>query len=110
MHRRPNANEFLRRDTKRRTTMFLPNSRYVKVATVETTGSDGKAMTALKLRRLTPATGDPQTVVSGDRLDLIAHARTGDPTQFWHIADANTALDSRTLVETPGDTIVAPRR
>jgi hypothetical protein len=90
--------------------MFLPNSRYVKVATVETTGSDGQAITALKLRRLTPATGEPRTVTSGDRLDLIAHERTGDPTQFWHVADANSALDNRTLVETPGDTIVVPRR
>ena len=44
----------------------------------------------------------PQTVQSGDRLDLIAQARTGDATQFWHIADANTALDGRTLVETAG--------
>ena len=33
----------------------------------------------------------------------------GDATQFWHVADANTALDSRTLVETPGDTLNVPR-
>ena len=39
---------------------------------------------------------------SGDRLDLIAQARVGDATQFWHVADANTALDGRTLVETRG--------
>ena len=48
-------------------------------------------------------------MLAGDRLDLIAHERTGDATQFWHIADANTALDSRTLVETPGDTLDVPR-
>ena len=41
-------------------------------------------------------------VQAGDRLDLLAQARTGDATQFWHVADANTALDGRTLVETPG--------
>ena len=33
-----------------------------------------------------------------------AAAATRDATQFWHIADANTALDSRTLVAEPGDT------
>lgn len=89
--------------------MFLPNSRYVKVATVATVTSTGESVTALKLRRLTPATGDPQMVQAGDRLDLLAQARTGDATQFWHIADANSALDERTLVETAGDTIIVPR-
>jgi len=89
--------------------MFLPNSRYSKVATVETTSSTGETVVALKLRRLTPMAGDPQMVQSGDRLDLFAQARTGDATQFWHVADANTALDSRTLVETPGDTLSVPR-
>ena len=89
--------------------MFLANSRYAKVATVETTGPTGESVRALKLRRLTPLSGEPRTVVSGDRLDLIAHDRVGDATQFWHIADANTALDSRTLVETAGDTIDVPK-
>ena len=89
--------------------MFLPNSRYHKVATVETTTSTGEAVTALKLRRLPPVPGEPQMVQAGDRLDLFAQARTGDATQFWHIADANTALDGRTLVETPGDVVNVPR-
>ena len=89
--------------------MFLPNSRYYKVATVETITATGEAVTALKLRRLTPVTGEPQMVQSSDRLDLFAEARTGDATQFWHIADANTALDGRTLVESPGDTLDVPR-
>lgn len=89
--------------------MFLANSRYAKVATVETTTSTGETVVALKLRRLTSVTGDPHRVQSGDRLDLLAQARTGDATQFWHIADANTALDGRTLVETPGDTLTVPK-
>jgi hypothetical protein len=89
--------------------MFLPNSRYAKVATVQTTTSTGETVTALKLRRLTPVSGEPQQVQSGDRLDLLAHARTGDATQFWHVADANTALDGRTLTELPGDTVIVPR-
>jgi hypothetical protein len=66
-------------------------------------------VTALKLRRLTPATGDPQMVQAGERLDLLAQARTGDATQFWHVADANTALDGRELVDTPGETVIVPR-
>ena len=89
--------------------MFLPNSRYHKVSTVETTSSTGETVTALKLRRLTPATGDPQMVQAGERLDLLAQARTGDATQFWHVADANTALDGRELVDTPGETVIVPR-
>jgi hypothetical protein len=89
--------------------MFLPNSRYHKVSTVETTTSTGETVTALKLRRLTPATGDPQMVQAGERLDLLAQARTGDATQFWHVADANTALDGRELVDTPGETVIVPR-
>ena len=90
--------------------MFLANSRYYKVATVETVTSTGESVTALKLRRLTPAAGEPQMVEANDRLDLLAHDRTGDATQFWHVADANSALDSRTLVEIPGDTLNVPRR
>jgi hypothetical protein len=90
--------------------MFLPNSRYANVATVATTGPAGEVVMALKLRRLTPIVGDPRTVSSGDRLDLIAHELVGDATQGWHVADANTALDSRTLLETPGETINVPRR
>jgi len=89
--------------------MFLPNSRYFKVALVETTTSTGETVTALKLRRLLQVAGEPVMVQSGDRLDLIAHARFGDATQFWHVADANSALDARTLVETPGDTLDVPR-
>lgn len=89
--------------------MFLANSRYFKVATVVTTSSTGESVTALKLRRLTPVAGDTQMVQAGDRLDLLAQARSGDATQFWHIADANTALDGRTLVQTPGDLLNVPR-
>jgi len=89
--------------------MFLANSRYARVTTVETTTSTGETVTALQLRALTPVTGDPQTVQANDRLDLIAQAQYSDATQFWHVADANTALDGRTLVQTPGDTLAVPK-
>lgn len=88
--------------------MFLPNSRYANVATVDTTTETGERVLALKLRRLAPTGGNPRTVQSGDRLDLFAQAIHGDATGFWHVADANTALDGRTLVATPGESINVP--
>jgi hypothetical protein len=88
--------------------MFLANSRYANVANVTTTTSTGESVVALKLRRLTPLDGAPQTVQGGDRLDLIAQTVNNDATQFWHVADANTAIDSRTLTATPGDNLQVP--
>jgi hypothetical protein len=90
--------------------MFLPGSRYANVAIVQTTTSTGETVTAIKLRRLMPLTGVSQQVQAGDRLDLIAHAVTGDGRQGWHIADANTALDARELLATPGETLQVPER
>lgn len=89
--------------------MFLPNSRYANVATVDSPAEGGGSVKALKLRRLTPVAGDPHTVKAGDRLDILAQQRYGDATQFWHIADANSALDSRTLTAVPGDTVLVPK-
>jgi hypothetical protein len=89
--------------------MFLPNSRYAHVVTVETTTSTGESAVALTLRRLTPVVGTPHIVEQAERLDLHAHSINGDATQFWHVADANTALDGRTLVATPGDTLNLPK-
>lgn len=89
--------------------MFLDNSRYKNVTTVETSLSSGETVLALKLRHLTPVSGEPRAVQSGDRLDLIAHEANGDATQFWHVADANSALDNRTLVATVGDSLLVPK-
>lgn len=89
--------------------MFLPNSRYALVATVTTALDGTEGVVALKLRKLTPVDGQPRSVLSGDRLDLIAQQISGDATQFWHVADANSALDGRTLLEQPGDTLLVPK-
>ena len=89
--------------------MFLPNSRYHKVATIETVDGNGQPVIALKLRRLTSVAGEAHRIEAGDRLDLYAQTVVGDATQFWHIADANTALDGRALTETPGETLLLPR-
>ena len=89
--------------------MFLPNSRYAKVATVTTKLATGEEVVALKLRKLAVVTGEPRSVVAGDRLDLIAQQSYADATQFWHVADANTALEAGELVAEPGDTLLVPR-
>ena len=88
--------------------MFLPNSRYAKITTVQTQTSSGETVSALKLRPLANVSGSPHTVEGAERLDLHAQALLGDATQFWHVADANTALDGRTLVGTVGDTLILP--
>ena len=89
--------------------MFLPNSRYAKVATLTTRLATGEEVAALKLRKLPPAAGEPRTVQAGDRLDIVAQQGYAQPTWFWHVADANTALDSRELVAVPGDTVIVPK-
>jgi len=89
--------------------MFLDNSRYARVETTAAKTESGGTVVALKLRRLPPVSGDPHTVQSGERLDVIADSQYGDATRFWHIADANTDLDSRTLTDTVGETILVPR-
>lgn len=89
--------------------MFLPNSRYAKVAQVEVKTSTGETVMALKLRRLAPVAGLPHVVEGGDRLDLYAHTVSSDATRFWHVADVNTALDGRELVATVGDILILPK-
>ena len=69
------------------------------------TRADGSAATAVKIRRLPQVAGDATIMNANDRLDIIAGQEYGDGTMFWHIADANTELDSRRLLEPwlPGD-------
>lgn len=88
--------------------MFLENSRYVNVPTLETTTCDGRAATALKLRPLPATPGDPYLVKDNDQLDVLAYRVTSDGEKFWHVADANTALEANTLVAEPGATILQP--
>jgi len=40
---------------------------------------------------------DTIPITSNDRLDIMAKRNYGDATRYWHIADANSALDSRRL-------------
>jgi nucleoid-associated protein YgaU len=89
---------------------FLKTSRYFELATVEAKAAGGRPVTALTLRIVDPATGDPYRVGEQDRLDLIAERSYGDPTRFWRIADANSELDARRLIEPGRDINVPPTR
>ena len=80
--------------------MFLDNSRYFDLKTVETKDAKGRTVTAVKLRRLPFAAGTPVLVKGNDRLDVMAQRQYSDPTKFWHIADANTELDAADLIKT----------
>lgn len=87
--------------------MFLENSRYYKVDTVTTTAG-GREVTALKRRPLPAPTGESYTVKDDDQLDVLAYQQYADGTKFWHIADANTALQAREIVAETGATITKP--
>jgi nucleoid-associated protein YgaU len=86
---------------------FLNTSRYAAFPTVETPANGGRTVVAVTLRVLPPTEGDPYVVLENDRLDLIADRSYGDATRFWRIADANSELDARRLIE-PGRVIDLP--
>lgn len=90
--------------------MFLKNSRYYNVDTVEAEDRSGRDVTAVKLRRLESPSAKPLTVTDGDRLDVIAETSFRDATRFWHIADANTEMEANELVRVAGRTIQVPER
>ena len=89
--------------------MFLDNSRYAKTPRDEVEIRPGRKVTAIRLRRLPLPPADPLTVKQDDRLDLLAQKRLSDGTKFWHIADANTALEAKTLVARVLGTLKIPR-
>ena len=79
--------------------MFESNSRYAKNSIVETETDKGRIVNAVKLRRLPYVPGNLVEVKGTDRLDIMAHRKYKDGTQFWHVADANTELEANDLVE-----------
>lgn len=78
--------------------MFIENSRYIDVKTVDVETENGRVVSAIKLRRLPYAAGAPTVVKGNDRLDVMAQRQYSDGTKFWHIADANTELEANKLV------------
>ena len=89
--------------------MFLKNSRYYGLPTVTAFDRSGDEVVAVKLRRLPAVQGDPLTVEGHDRLDVICDLQYGDPTRYWHIADANTELEANELVRVAGRIIAVPK-
>lgn len=79
--------------------MFLKTSRYANTPQIQLTLADGTQVAAVKLRTIPGTSGTPTPITSNDRLDVIAQRNYGDGTRFWHIADANTALDANHLFE-----------
>lgn len=90
--------------------MFLKNSRYNGLPTVQARDRSGRKVTAVTLRRLPATTGDDAVVGAADRLDILAEARYGDATRYWHVADANTELEAAELTRRPGRAIKVPSR
>ncbi len=86
--------------------MLPPSSRYASVGTTTLTTAGGTTVVYLE-RRFVPQPGSlsqsgRHTVMPGDRLDLIASAAIGDPSQWWQVADANRAMWPEDLTATPG--------
>jgi hypothetical protein len=79
--------------------MFLKTSRYANVPQIQLTLPDGTQSAAVQLRTVPATPGDPTPVTSNDRLDVMAYRAYGDATRYWHIADANSALDSNRLFD-----------
>lgn len=79
--------------------MFLQSSRYFSVKTVAAENKAGREVQAVKLRRLPYVAGTPTVIKGNDRLDVMAHRNSSDATMFWHIADANTALEANDLIK-----------
>jgi len=85
--------------------VFDPTSRYVSIATATTTVPDGEGGTRevryVRRRFVPPAermtTLAVHTLTQGERLDTLTHRYLGDPTQFWRVCDANTAMNPADL-------------
>lgn len=88
--------------------MFLESSRYADVGRDDVRLADGRTVPAIRLRRLPPSNGEPHVVTGSDRLDVLAYAIDDDGTRWWHVADANTALDARELTAEMGAVIRVP--
>lgn len=88
--------------------MFLKNSRYAGLETIEATDRHGRAVTAIKRRALAAPTSSAYTVQGPDKLDALAERNYQDATQFWHIADANTELEANELTRVAGRVIETP--
>jgi hypothetical protein len=93
--------------------MFDPTSRYAKlnVLTLTVTDPDSNERDVRYVERRFIPSADSMTTLAqhiyaqGERLDNITARYTGDPAQFWKVADANTVLGPDELTQEPGQAI-----
>jgi|UPI0003652322 hypothetical protein len=78
--------------------MFLKTSRYANTPQIQMALPDGTQINAVQLRTIPSTPGDLTPVTSNDRLDVIAYRMYSDATRYWHVADANSALDANDLL------------
>jgi len=96
--------------------MFDRTSRYynVEIQTLEVVDANGrKREIRYALRRFVPRadetlTMSEHTVVDGERPDTLAGRYLGDPTRFWQLCDANTAMHPDELTEEAGVSVKIP--
>lgn len=85
---------------------FLPTSRYHDTPVKTLAGADGENLVYLARRFVPPGSAfallGTHTVVSGERLDIIAASELGDPLMFWRLCDANDAMRPDELTEQIG--------
>lgn len=90
--------------------MFDSTSRYVSIATATVNVPDGRGgsreVRYVRRRWVPRAESMPRlavhTFTQGDRLDTITHQYLGDPTQFWRVCDANSAMNPPDLTAETG--------
>jgi hypothetical protein len=78
--------------------MFLKTSRYANTPQIQMALPDGTQINAVQLRTIPSTPGNLAPVTSNDRLDVIAYRMYSDATRYWHVADANSALDANGLL------------
>jgi len=85
---------------------FPPTSRYSGLEVAELTAPNGEKVPYLRRRFVPPSNAfdllEEHRVLQGERLDVIAARRLGDPQMFWLICDANDAIRPEELTETTG--------
>jgi len=89
------------------TTNFAPTSRYANSGVAMHERGDGSASVPYLRRRFCPGSERLSLIArvriaGGDRRDLLAAAHLGDPELWWRLADANDAIDPRSLTASPG--------
>lgn len=93
-------------------TPFEANSRYYGISLGLLPTASGTPI-AYVLRRFIPQMRDiplsaEHIVHSGERPDLLAAERLGDPELYWRIADANGVIDPFDLTDTIGLRVKIP--